>query len=1022
MTNIPASDASNAASDSASVGTGSLFTTSDASNAATESAVAFPYTGSIGPVGFAASVPGYLPGSFTTEGLFYTNHPGDSFYLSSFPAGLPNDLPFSLCTFVGPGSGPLSPNYVQDVGYELKVFSGNSYTFMANVPRYESLSFNVELKGEGSGQLVIDRSDPIFSSTLATNGPGTDLLDYENFWQCLYNGVPVFEFLGTTVAEVIVDASSETQSITISGAGTARCLQWGQALPPGFPNVVYSLAALSDTFQVSAIDQTTWNLTPAATLTSGLVSVDTSNNAAAIAGVYGNSTVAPALSGGYYNAQSSALSALVTPLNMPEQPVNLMTNGDFLLGVTGWATGANGAQSAGATMASYTMDSFDGSGFCAQVTTTGANQGMSQTINSLSPNTYYQFNAWVKQQTPATPPVRPLDERGAVIFGGPYRPPTSGPSTPVLVLYDSTNSITSYPSSTYVTHVGDWCLLTATILTGSTTNVSLICAVTSGSSTLSNQFLVDTTNFFSYTPNTSTAMSLYQKADPTNYVSMELSMGSYFIGRCFTSSVEKDTYLSTTGAFPVYDPVQHAYWRIREFNGVFYFDTAPDGATWTNQGSIAHTWSASQVSVSFSSWWFGQNTTNPSPAFTPMLVSGINASGTTAVTSQGSQKFSADQGSASGYHINSGSPGLNNAYIELPNMAIWLDLLKQSQSRGTIPFVSPTFTALADSEGIPWTDQASLTVSNGADLETQLQASVSAVDGDWIMQPYFRLYVGNPGSLGNDNSGTVVFYSSGQIISHDRTRVRDQISNYIVASDNSGNLTYQTSPSSESQWNQRENFVQSSQATDIATLAQMANAAILEFQGEVSQRTLSVPPSLPGRVLFVDYNVADYIGVQNADLLSVDKVRVVGAAVSIDGTQDLVTVELTLETRIQLLIEKMNTLLQKIGATADAQVLAAPGAVSQFISQTLNQSATGSYRQFVGDGVNVAFYIAHGLNSQDVTVSVRNVSSGAQIQQVQTPAAAGQYSITVLSPNQLEILFYASAVPTVGEYSVTIKN
>ena len=1016
MTNIPTSDASNATTDSATVGTGSLFTDSDSSNTTAELATVFPYTGSTGPEGFAAAIPGYLPGSFTTDGLFYTNHAGASFYLSSFPAGLPNTLPFSLCNFVGPSSGPLSPNYVTNVGYELRVFSGNSYTFMTVIPRYESLSFNIELSDEGSGQLVIDRSDPIFSSTLATGGPGTDLLDYENFWQCLYNGTPVFEFLGTTIAEVIVDASSETQPITISGAGTARCLQWGQALPPGFPNVVYSLAAIADTFQVSAIDQTTWNLTTVEDLTSGLVSVDIDESAAAIAGVYGNTTVAPALAGGYYNAQSSALSALITPLNMPVQAVNLVTNGDFLLGTEGWTTGPNGAQSAGASAVSYTMDSFDGSGFCAQVTTTGAHQGISQTITSLAPSTYYQFNAWVKQQAPATYHLHPL---GGLRI---YINPTSGPSTPVLVLCDSTNSIVSYPSSGGITQVGDWCLLTATILTGPTTNVSVICAVTSGTSAVPNQFLVDTTNFFSYTPDTSTAMSLYQEGNLASSVSMELDMGSGFIGRCLTNGIETDTYLSTTGTVAVYDPVQHAYWRIREFNGSFYFDTAPDGATWTNQGSIAHTWPVSEVSVAFSSWWYGQNAPTPSPPFSPMFVSSINTSGVSALSAQGNEEASVNQGSLSGYNVNSGSPGLNNAYIELPNMAIWLDLLNQSQSRGTIPFVLPTFTAVADSAGIAWTDQASLTVSNGADLETQLEASASAVGADWIMQPFFQLYAGNPGSLGNDNSGTVVFYSSGQIVSHDRTRVRDQISNYVVASDSSGNLTYQTSPSSEAQWNQREQFVQSSQATDIATLAQMANAALLEFQDEVSQRTLSVPPSLPGRTLFEDYTVSDYIGVQNPDLLSVDKVRVVGAAVSIDGTQDLVTVELTLETRIQLLIEKMNVLLQKIGSTADAQVLAAPGAVSQFISQTLNQSVSGSYTQFIGDGVNTAFYIAHGLNSQDVTISVRNTVTGLQAQQVQTPTAGGQYAVTIISPNQVEILFYASVIPSIGEYSVAIKN
>lgn len=36
-----------------------------------------------------------------------------------------------------------------------------------------------------------------------------------------------------------------------------------------------------------------------------------------------------------------------------------------------------------------------------------------------------------------------------------------------------------------------------------------------------------------------------------------------------------------------FDPVAHAWWRIRESSGTIFWDTAPDGLTWTNQGSLA---------------------------------------------------------------------------------------------------------------------------------------------------------------------------------------------------------------------------------------------------------------------------------------------------------------------------------------------------------------------------------------------------------------------------------------------------
>jgi hypothetical protein len=43
----------------------------------------------------------------------------------------------------------------------------------------------------------------------------------------------------------------------------------------------------------------------------------------------------------------------------------------------------------------------------------------------------------------------------------------------------------------------------------------------------------------------------------------------------------------TTAAQLTYDPVQHAWWRIREASGTVYWDTSPDGTSWTTRGSVA---------------------------------------------------------------------------------------------------------------------------------------------------------------------------------------------------------------------------------------------------------------------------------------------------------------------------------------------------------------------------------------------------------------------------------------------------
>lgn len=51
-------------------------------------------------------------------------------------------------------------------------------------------------------------------------------------------------------------------------------------------------------------------------------------------------------------------------------------------------------------------------------------------------------------------------------------------------------------------------------------------------------------------------------------------------------------WISSSGAVTslatlTYDPVNHAWWRIRESGGTTYFDTAPDGLVWTNRWSVA---------------------------------------------------------------------------------------------------------------------------------------------------------------------------------------------------------------------------------------------------------------------------------------------------------------------------------------------------------------------------------------------------------------------------------------------------
>jgi hypothetical protein len=107
--------------------------------------------------------------------------------------------------------------------------------------------------------------------------------------------------------------------------------------------------------------------------------------------------------------------------------------------------------------------------------------------------------------------------------------------------------------------------------------------------------------------------------DRHNYVEM-----SYGPNGQFNAYVSNDSDV-TTAAMPVYDATAHAYWRIRnEDRTTMFFDTSPDGATWTQQGSAPYTWDASAVTVTFFAGFTGIET-----AGNWAYISHVNLPGTT---------------------------------------------------------------------------------------------------------------------------------------------------------------------------------------------------------------------------------------------------------------------------------------------------------------------------------------------------------------------------------------------------------
>lgn len=114
--------------------------------------------------------------------------------------------------------------------------------------------------------------------------------------------------------------------------------------------------------------------------------------------------------------------------------------------------------------------------------------------------------------------------------------------------------------------------------------------------------------------------ALIVRANNNNYV--EVSVGPQ--GN-FSFYVANNSVITVPGtAIPAYNPVNHAFWRIRNDNILFYFDTSPDGSTWTNLASLSYSWDATSVVVMFFAGFNGSE--NPGQY---AHISNVNLPGTT---------------------------------------------------------------------------------------------------------------------------------------------------------------------------------------------------------------------------------------------------------------------------------------------------------------------------------------------------------------------------------------------------------
>lgn len=156
--------------------------------------------------------------------------------------------------------------------------------------------------------------------------------------------------------------------------------------------------------------------------------------------------------------------------------------------------------------------------------------------------------------------------------------------------------------------------------------------------------------------------SIVIKQNEDNYVEMYMGPNGNFGAYSSSSGVPR----LPAQNFPSYNIDTHAYWRIRNDSFLFYFDTSPDGANWTNIANVSYNWDATRVTVMFFAGYTGNETqgnrafinhVNQNSASTVLSGTLLNTSfihGTVVVTNP-----NALSGIASGFSMRQNTAGIS---------------------------------------------------------------------------------------------------------------------------------------------------------------------------------------------------------------------------------------------------------------------------------------------------------------------------------------------------------------------------
>ncbi len=167
---------------------------------------------------------------------------------------------------------------------------------------------------------------------------------------------------------------------------------------------------------------------------------------------------------------------------------------------------------------------------------------------------------------------------------------------------------------------------------------------------------------------------------------------------------------------------------------------------------------------------------------------------------------------------------------------------------------------------------------------------------EWMMRPNFRLDVRR--QFGTRRDKQVVFFEgSTHLATKSCDRNREAIANLIIVQSDEGDYSVATNADSVTRWRQREVYDSQPNATDTTARSVVAQSKLEQVQTERSTWTIKVPPYTPGRRIFVDYDLGDWIGISRlraSAANTVDRFRVMAATLRVSNT-NTVDLELTLQ-------------------------------------------------------------------------------------------------------------------------------